>query len=1087
MFHKDTLRLIKKTYKRFLAIFFMVLIGVAFMVGLLSTAPIMRQSVDAYYDKTGMMDVQLYSSYGFCDEDVKALRDTSGVKDVFASKFKDLYAKNEKGDVYVTRVSEIDAEVNEIELVEGRLPSGPHEALALTSSSFGDYYAIGEKITLYLEDDEVLDYVAYDEYEIVGLAKSPLYMSSTKETSTLDNLTLESVIYVDNDDLLSEYYTSIYLTFEDTLDKEAFTSAYDTAYERAILPLENTVESQQDYLKNDLMAEYEKEIEEGQNELDENTELMEEEFAKAQEELDDAYITLVVSQAQLNASKTQLETGEATIRQNEEILNASKSKVEEGIKLAEEEAGMSFDDLYASVEAAYDSYNIILASQSSIDSTNAELQARIDANNNQILDLQAQKDELIQSGDLEAANQIEAQISALESSNAVLNEVIKNNTSENYQSLLDEMDAAFPGGVVNTYVELSQLNDAREQIASGESELASAKAELEASRELIESSQAQLASGRSQYESGVAELERQRYEAESELEKAQNELDKARQELEELPEASWTILSRDESYASAMYAQTIDQMAAIGYIFPLLFFLVAALVCMTTMTRLVDEERSQIGIFSALGFSKNQIIFKYVLYALLACLLGAVIGVFVGMPIFPPVIYNTWKLMYDLPAMRLSLTIPVAFVGIFSFAALVVLVTYLVARRTLKEVPSELMRPKAPKNAKRVLLEYIKPLWRALSFTSKITARNIFRYKSRFLMTVIGVAGCTSLLVLGFGIKDGISGVLDTQFKDIFSYNYTINLSDDYNSEKYVNELLEDSANEQVVPFMTYSTLVYLNDENDSDLSITLNVFDEREIDRVMNLRDAYSGEDLVLGDGVIISEKFAINEGLQEGDLITIESEDGLKKSVVIDAICEMYFNHYMFMSSNTYEDLFNQSVHNTEIAVIANDQALLNDFAQSHDDVISLSDFDVMIDNFEVMLRALDIIIIVIILASGSLAFVVLFNLTEVNISERKREIATLKVLGFNDREVYSYIFKEIGLLTFIGALLGLPLGKVEQKLVLTVINMDMVMFGNDIKALSYIYSMLITFAFVIIVLTLTSKQLRKIEMVESLKSVE
>lgn len=1088
MFHKDTLRLIKKTYKRFLAIFFMVLIGVAFMVGLLSSAPSMRKSVDRYYDEEAMMDAQIYSSYGFCDEDVKALRDTGGIKEVFATKFKDLYSKNETGDVYVTRVSEKDTALNKIELVKGRMPLKEGEALALTSSSFGSYYEIGDKVELYLEDDDVLDYVAYDEYEIVGLVKSPLYMSSTKETSTLDNLTLEAVIYVDNDDLKSEYYTSIYLTLEDTFDKESFTKEYDKAYDRAILMVENTAEEQQDYLKNDLIEEYEKEIEDGQKELDDNIELMNEEFDKAQKQLDDAYIEIVVGKSQLEASKTQLEMGEKTIEENEAILKASKKEVDAAIKEVEETSGMSFEELYTSVTTAYDSYNLILNQQSSITSTNVELQKRIDQNLEEITALEAQKEELINSGaSEEEITAIDEKIEALKATNRLLENAIANNTDDNYEALLEELDASFPDGVINTYTQLSQLNDAIIKIEEGEKELSSAKEELNASKALIKSSEQELTNGEYQYNNGLEELNRQKYEAQKEVEKAQNELDKAKQELEELPEASWTILSRDKSYSSAMYKSTIDQMAAIGYIFPLLFFLVAALVSMTTMTRLVDEERSQIGIFSALGFSKAQITFKYVLYALLACLFGAIIGVFVGMPLFPPVIYNTWKLMYNLPEMKLVLPISVAFIGVFSFAVLVVFVTCIVSRKTLKEMPSELMRPKAPKNAKRVLLEYIKPLWRALSFTSKITARNIFRYKSRFLMTVVGVAGCTSLLVLGFGIKDGISGVVETQFKDIFSYNYTINLEDDYNTDKYVDILLEDSKNEQVVPFMTYSSLVYLNDDSDSDLTITVDVFSDREIDRVMNLRDANSGQELKLGDGVIISEKFAINEGLKAGDIIEIESLDGLKRSVKIDAICEMYFNHYMFMSSDTYEELFNQSVHNTEIAVIASDVKLLEDFKEAHDDVVSISNFEAMIANFEVMLEALDIIIIVIILASGSLAFVVLFNLTEVNISERKREIATLKVLGFNNPEVYSYIFKEIALLTLIGSLIGLPLGKIEQRLVLTVINMDMVMFGNNIKPLSYVYSLLITFAFVIIVLLMTSKQLRKVEMVESLKSVE
>ena len=518
---------------------------------------------------------------------------------------------------------------------------------------------------------------------------------------------------------------------------------------------------------------------------------------------------------------------------------------------------------------------------------------------------------------------------------------------------------------------------------------------------------------------------------------------------------------------------------------PLLFYLVAALVCMTTMTRLVDEQRGQIGIFRALGFSKAQVISKYIIYAVTASLIGSVLGIFFGMLIFPTVIYKTWRLMYDLPAMIKMIPVKNIIICILAFTVLMILVTFFVVRKTLNEVPSQLLRPKAPKNAKKVFLEHIDFIWRKLSFTSKITARNLIRYKTRFFMTVIGVAGCTGLLVVGWGIKDSIADVVAIQYGNICNYNYVVNLENDHSIENILTELKSDLNNDYVVPYDSYSTKVYLEK---GDKVANMVVLDARESYDIYNLRAKDHKTEIRLNNsGVIVSEKFADVNKIKQGDYITLESENGIKASVKVVEICEMYFQHYIFISTEYYDAIFNEPLHYNGIAVKATDGTLHDEKIRDIEGFSSVTDFTGVIDQFNTMIEALNYIIAVIIITAGALAFVVLVNLTQVNISERIREIATLKVLGFRNHEINSYIFKEILLLTLIGGLVGLPLGVVWHHFIMGVIDMEMIRFSNDIKLMSFIYAYVITIIFTFIVLMFTRKPLRKIEMIESLKSVE
>ena len=1097
MFNKDTFRLIRKSSNRFLSLFMIVLVSSAFMMGLFSNGTILRESMDAYNDDLKLQDFQIYSSYGFCDEDVRALKKNEDVENVFASKVVDAYgtAGNITG---VYRLEEMNRSVDLFELVEGRMPEKANEALILGDAIEAASRMVGKRIRVYLNEEDIKDYLKNDSYLIVGTCKSPAYTSKIMGASNCENQDLTNILFIPNENFIFDYYTTIYLTVKDADKQLSYTKGYQDYIDMMESSIESTKNHQQAYLRDKIYDENLQKLNDGKKEFYEKKAEGEQKLSEAKQKLDDANIELIVNQSLIDSNRTSLQVSLAQLDAAEKLLNQNEAKLNAGIAQAEKEGGTDFDSLYNEVSVAYTSYIMIREGNfntgSYVNNAITQLKNEKEENLKRIAEIEKEEAALDRTAEdyIEQMTALEVEKQNLTIRNNVIDETLNNYADMEYdeqqskQEMLDAMDERFGGSVENTYIQLKTLYEGREKIRTSRQELEAGKKQAEDGAKSLDDAQAQLNAGKRSYEKGLKEYEENLMVFNDEIEKAQNDLNKAEEELEALPGAEWIILDRDSHYSSYMYKNTIKQMSSIGYAMPFLFYLVAALVCMTTMTRLVDEQRSQIGIFLALGFSEAKIIGKYVLYALLAALGGSALGIVFGQCVFPTVIYNTWRLMYDLPQMKFSFPIIYVVICVLAFTLLMSIVTALVVRNSLKEMPSSLLRPKAPKSSKRVFLEKIEFIWRRLPFTSKITARNIFRYKSRFFMTVIGVAGCTGLLVVGFGIKDSIKDVVSIQYGRIFGYDYQINLENDHHLDENISILKDNLNNKEVVPFMTYTTKAYLSDKDDDTLIVE--VFDARESKNVLNLRKTDRKTDIELDNsGVILSEKFCINHKIKEGDYITVESLNGLKREVKVSRICEFYFQHYIFMSQSYYEDTFGENVHANAIAVSSEDkQSLVND-TKKLQDYSSMVDFTGFISQFDTMIKALDIIILVIILAAGSLALVVLINLIQVNIAERIREIATLKVLGFNDMEVNSYIFKEVLLLSVIGGLIGLPLGVLEHHFIMNVINMEMMMFGMNISILSFTYAFVITIVFTLLVSLFMRRHLEQIEMVESLKSVE
>ena len=646
-----------------------------------------------------------------------------------------------------------------------------------------------------------------------------------------------------------------------------------------------------------------------------------------------------------------------------------------------------------------------------------------------------------------------------------------------------------------------QLEDARRQTADAkkqaedglkelESRIAAARASISDGWKAVRANERMLRDAQNELEKGKQELAEAKAEGEAELEDARIRLAEAREEIDSLAAPEWTVLDRQSHYATVTYDATIDQMKAIGDIFPLFFILVAMLVCLTTMTRMVDEERGEIGILRALGYTRLQCAGKYLAYAAAATILGSVLGTVLGLLIFPYIIYNTWKMMYVLPKMILFVPWHLVALTVFSFMAAMAAATWYACSADTSEVPSQLMRPKSPKLGKNLLIEKVTFLWKRLSFTWKVTVRNLFRYKKRLVMTVAGVAGCTALLVTGFGIRDSINNMVDIQFYDIYQYEGTVYADVQGEELKQLVSRLENSSDiDSVTQCYSYSAKAYGSQALNE--TVLVEIFEgQKELEQAYRIRTMKGHKPIELGDdGVIISEKLAENMGLSPGSVFTLEDHLGHLHEVKVAAVCEMYIRHYAFISSSYYETLCAEHPEDATLLLKTNgdDHVKIQNALVNMDGIKAVEFFDTTLDSFNTMVKSLDLIVWTLLISSMSLAFVVLGNLINVNISERQREIATLKVLGFRRPEVKSYIYKENNILTILGAICGMPLGNLLHHYIMRMVEMDYVMFGRTVKPVSFLMSFALTVLFGVMVDHFMSRKLHKIDMVESLKSVE
>ena len=1087
---KDILRLIRNTKGRFLSLSAIIAIGVAFFVGVSGSAFLMGRNVDRYMDETGFRDIVVYSDYGFDEEDIEAISMISGVKEAEGLRFVDVFAADEETS-RIVRVHEYDkdSQISTFVLREGRLPQNKDEAVAEYGTDMFYRYELGSKVSLSRPDDDLDDYLNVDEVTIVGLIDTPVYINSTKETSTLSNQYIKSYLYIPSDAFSIDVDMEVNVITDDGRGMYAFSDAYEECVSEIRDDISNIGIVQAKHRSDTIIAEAEKEYEKGLKEYEDALEKYnsgiedgKQQLTDAQQAIEDGKTQIASGKQQLIDSQNQLNSEYASNRKQIDDglaqLDAAEKQLAEG--KAELEKASSYIPLLETAVKFYDLLDLFEDNDilEEAINQNTELKSIIEILGGLGVEIDSQK--LV--GEIKSS--LEKQLTDILKQNGVEAENMGDvrNVITSYYDGLAQIEAG-QREIDNNRIMLMQAS------ATLESSIASGQSQIDQGWKEISDNESALITGQNEIDQGWDELNQQESDGKRQLDEAKEKLDKARQDIDDIASNKWMVLDHSMNYGIATYTGSIEQMDAIGSIFPVFFFLVAALVCLTTMTRMIDEERGQLGIMRALGYSKMQCTMKYLIYALSATLIGCVIGSVLGVLTFPIIIYECWKLLYIEPPLHIYVPWGLIFQALISFLAVMGGTTLYVCHTSLKEVPSLLMRPASPKLGKSTFIEKIGFIWNHLTFTWKVTIRNLIRYKRRFIMTVIGVGGCSALLVIGFGVRDSIDQMVKIQFDEIIHFDGSASLNKDITTQAQ-NDLIARTQQmkevDETVFASCYSGIVSYGEEN---ITANMQIFESDEEAAVLyDLRTRRGHKPLSIEKGLVISEKMSEDMEVSLGDMVTIESRAGVRKSIEVTGICEMYIENYAFLSSDTYKQLYGVDPNDNTLFVLCEEDSMnVQKMLASDENVASIAFMDSQIDNFNTMIQALDMIIIVLIVSSLALAFVVLGNLMNINISERQREIATLKVLGFRKREVQSYIYKENNVLTFFGALFGLPLGIALHHWIMKDLQFSYVMFGVDVMPLSLVLSVVLTLAFGVIVNQLMKKKLASIEMVESLKSVE
>lgn len=1064
---KDFFMEIRKSMGRFLSIFFIVALGVSLFVGIRATQPDMILSGDAYVDENKLMDIKVVSTYGLTQEDAEVIGRLPSIESVEGAYSVD--ALCESGDSKkVMHVMSYSENMNQVTVVEGRLPENEQECLMDEDFLVSSEYEIGDVIELEAgnADAELSDTLKNTSLTIVGSGNSPLYFSFERGNTTIGNGSVSGFLIVRPEAFSMEVYTEIYATVDGAKEARSFTDEYDSLIEEALKEIELIQNVRCEIRRDDLAEDAQLQIDDAREELNEKKSEAEKEIEKNEDKLDAAELGILLGKLQLEGGRTEIENARAQIESGKveiengkvEIANAKK-ELENG-KQELEEARAPYDEMMAQLQE--------------------EKQATIQ----QIEEWKGQLDFL----EGEQAAVVKEMLGLLEET--------VNRIDGEIEKLSESMEAEFAAGEQEIAEGEKLLKEKEKELLAAEKELIAAEKELdEAERKLI-ASEKELESGEKEIESGKTELENAKNEMEEQIKEGEAEIDKAEDELSKLELPTWYVFDRSSIPEYTGYGDNAARIAALAIVFPSIFFLVAALISLTTMTRMIEEQRVQIGTLKALGYSKAAIMKKYLNYALLATLGGSVFGVLVGEKLFPYVIIVAYKVVYiHIPHVLIpyhwGYGIAATLIAVLCTGGATVASCY----KELIAQPAILMRPEAPKVGKRTLIEKIPFLWKHLNFTWKSSLRNLFRYKKRFFMTLFGIGGCMGLLMVGFGLRDSITSIATYQYGELQLYDSSVFMNDgiaDTTREGLEGYIAENSdiSNYMNVRMASIKTQ---NEEEEVDAYLTVIGDTEKAKDFFVH-RDRRSKDKYDLSDeGIIITEKTADLLDAKKGDTIVI-SEDGKNEhKVKIIAVCENYAGHYVYMTSGLYEKTYGEEPIYNNLLIKTNENVSLEKLQKIGEEILKFEDvlnvqYTASLSGaLNDMLYALDQVMIVLIAVAGMLSFVVLYNLNNINITERRRELATLKVLGFYDGEVGAYVFRENVLLTLLGTIVGCGIGKLLHLFTIKTVEVDMAMFGRQIFPISYVYGALFTIGFSLFVNWIMYFKLKKINMVESLKSVE
>lgn len=1069
---KSTIREIQSSFGRYMAILLIVALGVGFFSGLKVAHEAMVHTANDYFTDLNLFDYHLLSTLGFEEDSVKALEKKDGVSAAEGGKSLDLLMDTEDGSEHVIKFISIPQQINLPQLTEGRMPEQANECLV--DEHFFKTKQIGQTIRISdANDKDDRKLLTEKEYTIVGLCRSPLYTMYDRGTTSVGDGKLDAFIYIMPEAFDMDYDTDIYVSFEKGRDAAIYTDAYDQIMDDKEELWKEYAQEQADARYNSIYADAEKKI-------DDADDTLAKESADGAKELEDALQEITDGAKQLSDGQQAIAKAKKEIADQEKLLEEKEKEYKRGYaayrkSVKEYNAGKkAYDKGLAEYNTRHAEYEKNVKTYQ--DGADAYEAARKEYESSKEK-FDAVKDYLEES----ERNQQEQKLTTAK--------LQLDTTAATLQTTKQQLDAAGTAFATNkntldaTKKQLEaakkQLDKAEKQFTSAKKQLAEGKDKIAQAKQTIASKESQFMDAKKDLETGQAEYEEGKQEYDRKISDAKKKIADSREEIADMDKPEVYVLGRESNTGYANFENDSAIVNGVAKVFPIFFFLVAALVCMTTMTRMVEEQRTQIGILKALGYSNASIIGKYMIYSGSAALIGAIAGFFAGTEAFSNVIWVAYKMLYDMGDLHYVWNGTLAFISVLVALLCSAGTTFVACRQELGEMAAMLMRPKSPKVGKRVLLEKIPAVWNHLKFLDKVSVRNLFRYKKRFFMMIIGVSGCTALLVAGQGVRDSIATIADAQFQTISLYDMVVG-GDDIRKADGMESLL---INAQSSADVTYNGTVK---------SVSLLVPEQTDsFDSYMDLHTK-EGEKVALpGEGeVVISYKLADSLGLQIGDTFLLQNADLSGGEVTVSGIYQNYFNHYVILCQTTYRSLFGEEPDWNAAFVNVSDDADADTVAaelMKESGVSSVNVSEDLRDKVSDMMVSMDYVVMLVIACGAMLAFIVIYNLNNINITERIREIATIKVLGFYKEETNAYVFRENIILTLIGSLVGLVIGHYLHAFIMSQIQIDAIAFDVHVSKVSYVISVLLTLLFNQIVNVFMSRKLEAIDMAESLKSVE
>lgn len=1078
-----SVREIKSSFKRFLSLLVMSMLGVGVFVGIKMASPDMMASLDKYYDDNNVYDIKVISTLGLISDDVNQIKNLKGVKNVYPSYSKDVLV-NINNSESVIKVMSVTDDVNQIDLKNGRMPKNNNEIVVEESMLKNENIKLGDTIKL---NDK--DTFKETKLTVVGTVKSPLYITSSTGSMGRGNTNLGTgkinyYTYVPSDNFNTDYYTEIYVTVDNAKNKVTNSKEYNKLVDNTLDEIDKIKKDREnaryEEIYNKINDEIVKQENEGQAKLNAakvSLDNANSKLASGKKELDSSKVKLDQGIVRLNDTKKRLDSARNTLDATKLTLETAKLEILNGENEINNELnnyGITLDDIYNVKETLENVNKDDLISKIPEDTPNYQTIVNI-INQLDIKSLENQIKDLINNKDV-----VDNIIDNIPEDTPYYDEIVKvlGFYKDNQDKVIELIDSLEKLDDAKTKYDegLALYNEGEKEYNDGYATYLNYYNEYQNGLSLYNNGLRTYNSNLNLYNSKITEY----YESKNMFDL---KIIEAKKKLDEIPKCTWYTYSRIDDTGYSSFIDDGKSVSNLSKIFPTIFFVVAILISLISMSRMVEDDRGLIGTLKSLGFSNKHIRKKYLLYSGIATLSGGIIGALLGFFLLTRYIWNIYKILFNVPVFKYDFNPTNTIIGITIAVVCICGTTLLTIRKVVKEKPSDLMRPKAPSNGKRVILEHIPFIWKRINFSNKITIRNLFRYKKRVLMTIVGILGCTALMLAGFGIRDSIVRIPEKQYKDVFNFDEMIYVTNQNNEEFDVvfnNKHIKNS--------------VYTNmDTSMMAGGYSVNTFvpyDENELEQILNLRDLKTGKKLKLKDDeVIISDKLAQLVNKKEKDKITLKSADGKTYTFVISAVCENYVGHYVFMNKNTYEK--NIGDYKTNIVYLKIDdlknEKQLSTALLKNDNIMGVISVDATISSVDDMLKSLNSVVAILIVLSGALSFVVLYNLSYINISERKREIATLKVLGFTDKEVDRYITKETIILTIIGIMLGLLFGIFLNNVILNTVEIEMVRFLRNIDWISYVITALIVISFTLIVNKIIHFALKKIDMIESLKSVE